>query len=42
MTDRERINRILDKLDDEKVKEIYVFTSSYTGMTGDEVDERED
>lgn len=37
MTDRERIDRILDKLDDEKVSDIYVFISSYTGLKDDDM-----
>ena len=41
MTDREKINRILDKQSDRVVREIYVFVAAYTGETEPD-NERED
>lgn len=38
----ERINRIMDKLDDEQLRRIYIFISTYTGYSGEAEDERED
>lgn len=34
MKDRERIIRILNKLNDEELRCIYIFISGYTGYTG--------
>lgn len=41
VTDREKINRILDKQSDRVVREIYVFVAAYTGET-EQDNERED